>query len=62
MFKKLRDENMDQILTFKKLRDEIIGRDFFFKTPYGERLLTYADYTASGRSLKYSRTSFICCL
>ncbi len=44
---------MDQILTFKKLRDEIIGRDFFFKTPYGERLLTYADYTASGRSLKF---------
>ncbi|WP_371804702.1 aminotransferase class V-fold PLP-dependent enzyme [Candidatus Lokiarchaeum ossiferum] len=44
---------MSQALTFKKLRDEIIGRDFFFKTPYGDRLLTYADYTASGRSLKF---------
>ena len=41
------------ILSFKELRKQIIGRDFIFKTPYGTRLLTYADYTASGRSVQF---------
>ncbi len=41
------------LLTFDQLRKQIIGRDFFFKTPYGTRLLTYADYTASGRSIQF---------
>ncbi len=41
------------LLSFDQLRKEIIGRDFFFKTPFGQRLLTYADYTASGRSVKF---------
>ena len=41
------------LLSFDQLRKEIIGRDFFFQTPYGNRLLTYADYTASGRSVKF---------
>lgn len=40
-------------LSFDQLRKEIIGRDFFFKTPFGTRLLTYADYTASGRSVQF---------
>ena len=35
------------------LRDQIIGNSYCFQTPFGKRLLTYADYTASGRSLKF---------
>jgi len=44
---------MKKKLTLDFLRSEIIGRDFSFQTPYGKRLLTYADYTASGRSLGF---------
>lgn len=40
-------------IDFDYIRNEIIGRDFTFETPYGKRLLTYADYTASGRTLEF---------
>ncbi|MHA1105017.1 MAG: aminotransferase class V-fold PLP-dependent enzyme [Promethearchaeota archaeon] len=40
-------------LSFERVRNAIIGRNFTFRTPYGDRLLTYADYTASGRSLEF---------
>ena len=33
------------------LRSDIIGRNILFKTPFGEKPLIYADYTASGRCL-----------
>lgn len=33
------------------LRRDIIGRNSIFHTPFGERPLVYADYTASGRAL-----------
>jgi len=35
------------------VRSEIIGNNSVFATPYGKRNLFYADYTASGRSLKF---------
>jgi selenocysteine lyase/cysteine desulfurase len=45
--------NLVPFLSFEEVRKQIIGRNFTFKTPYGNRLLTYADYTASGRSLRF---------
>jgi selenocysteine lyase/cysteine desulfurase len=35
------------------LRAEIVGVDEPISTPFGQRLLLYADYTASGRSLRF---------
>ena len=38
-------------LEFEFLRHELIGADTRIETPFGERLMVYADYTASGRCL-----------
>ncbi|QVK19329.1 aminotransferase class V-fold PLP-dependent enzyme [Mycoplasmatota bacterium] len=40
-------------LNIESIRKEIIGSHTFFNTPYGKRLITYADYTASGRTLTF---------
>lgn len=40
-------------LTFDFLRSQILGIDAPVETPFGERRLVYADYTASGRSLAF---------
>lgn len=42
---------MDSTITPEKLRKDIIGGDVLFETPFGQRNLFYADYTASGRGL-----------
>jgi selenocysteine lyase/cysteine desulfurase len=42
---------MEKNRPLEKIRTEIIGRDLLFQTPYGERNLFYADYTASGRGV-----------
>ena len=38
-------------MEFDFLRRELIGADARIQTPFGERLMMYADYTASGRCL-----------
>jgi selenocysteine lyase/cysteine desulfurase len=40
-------------LSFEFLRQQIIGADCTFATPFGERLMVYCDYTASGRCLLF---------
>ncbi len=40
-------------LDFETLRREIVGANADFATPFGRRLMTYADYTASGRCLGF---------
>ncbi len=40
-------------MDFKLLRNEIIGQNTLFNSPYGKRLITYADYTASGKTLGF---------
>lgn len=42
-----------QALDFKMLRAQTIGCDAAIETPFGERLMVYADYTASGRCLVF---------
>lgn len=36
-----------------RIRNGVIGKDTLIQTPFGQRKLTYADYTASGRSLDF---------
>ena len=43
--------NTNCSLDFDFLRTQIVGADATVKTPFGERLMVYADYTASGRCL-----------
>src|SRR6195952_344881 len=35
------------------IRDSVIGEDHVMRTPYGDRRVTYADYTAAGRALSF---------
>jgi len=45
---------MKQSLTsLEYLREQIVGADSMFETPFGERLMVYCDYTASGRCLYF---------
>jgi selenocysteine lyase/cysteine desulfurase len=48
--------NTMQNLDFPYLREQIVGSDACFQSPFGERLMVYADYTASGRCLQFVET------
>lgn len=43
-------------LSFDFLRRQIVGGDCTFCTPFGDRLMVYCDYTASGRCLLFIET------
>ncbi|MFH1278638.1 MAG: aminotransferase class V-fold PLP-dependent enzyme [Candidatus Eisenbacteria bacterium] len=47
------DETGTDGLSIEALRRDIIGSAFRFSTPFGERLMVYGDYTASGRSVRF---------
>ena len=38
--------------SLEPIRKQIVGNDLLFDTPFGERHLLYADYTASGRDFQ----------
>ncbi len=40
-------------IDFDYLRQQIVGGDCTFSTPFGDRLMVYCDYTASGRCLLF---------
>ena len=40
-------------LDFRYLRGQIVGVDGSFRTAFGQRMLVYCDYTASGRTLEF---------
>jgi selenocysteine lyase/cysteine desulfurase len=44
---------MPDTASFEFLREQIVGVDATFATPFGERLMVYCDYTASGRCLSF---------
>lgn len=46
-----RSETMRKPLDFDYLRSRVVGADATVTTPFGDRLMVYADYTASGRCL-----------
>lgn len=43
---------LEEIAGLDWLRDDIIGQNAVVRTPFGDKPLIYADYTASGRSLR----------
>lgn len=43
----------DLNLALEQVRQALIGDNEFIETPFGARKITYADYTASGRSLSF---------
>ena len=46
-------ESKQTTVNFDFLRKQIVGCDSTFSTPFGERLMVYCDYTASGRCLLF---------
>ena len=48
-----RDRSVTDGALLLKIRDSVIGDDQVMRGPFGDRRVTYADYTASGRALGF---------
>lgn len=48
-----RDETLAEPALLTRIRDCVIGDDRLMDGPYGQKPITYADYTASGRALSF---------
>jgi selenocysteine lyase/cysteine desulfurase len=48
-----RAETLDEPALLTRIRDSVIGDDRLMDGPYGQKPVTYADYTASGRALGF---------
>jgi len=45
--------------SIENVRKEVLGNNVLFNTPFGERHLLYADYTASGRGVRFIEDKII---
>ena len=48
-----RDASLPEPALLARIRDGVIGDDQVMQGPFGDRRVTYADYTASGRALSF---------
>ena len=48
-----RDPSLTDSPLLTRIREQVIGDDQLMRGPFGERRVTYADYTASGRALGF---------
>ena len=48
-----RDPSLPEPPLLERIRRSVIGDDHVMTTPFGDRRVTYADYTASGRALSF---------
>jgi len=46
-------------MNFEYLRNETIGYGSYLEGPFGKKLITYADYTASGKSLRFLENYYL---
>ncbi|OEF96635.1 aminotransferase class V-fold PLP-dependent enzyme [Desulfuribacillus alkaliarsenatis] len=50
---------MVDMIDIKSLKHEILGNGSYMQGPYGERLITYADYVASGKYVRFLENYYI---
>ena len=46
-------EGTKMTISIERIRESVIGERILFNTPFGDKPMVYADYTASGRALSF---------